>query len=873
MGNCHARFGAGENLEIISKGYLSLSFEMVAAAMESKRLGLCQKPLFVVPNHLTEQWASEFLRLYPSANILAATKKDFEPRNRKKFCGRIATGDYDAIIIGHSQFERIPVSQERQERLLQEQIAEIEEGLEELKASRAERFTIKSLERTKKGLETRLKKLQDTTRKDDVITFEQLGVDRLYVDEAHAFKNLFLYTKMRNVAGLSTTDAQKSSDMLLKCRYIDEMTDSKGVVFATGTPVSNSMTELYTMMRYLQHDTIRNKGLAHFDCWASTFGETTTAIELAPEGTGYRARTRFAKFFNLPELMNLFKEAADIKTSDQLNLPTPTPIYHNVVAQPTEIQQAMVQELSERAAKVHAGIVDASVDNMLKITSDGRKLGLDQRVINPNLPDDPMSKVNMCVDNIHRIWEEGQADKLTQLVFCDLSTPKNAAPSKRAAKASAGNLDSPEVHALEMLAEKDGGDDEKGFTVYDDIREKLVARGIPREQIAFIHEANTEARKKELFSKVRSGQVRVLMGSTFKMGAGMNVQDRLVALHDLDAPWRPGDLEQRSGRIIRQGNMNPEVHIYRYVTEATFDAYLWQTLENKQKFISQIMTSKSPVRSCDDIDETALSYAEIKALCAGDERIKEKMDLDVDVARLKLMKANHQSQQYRLEDNLLRFFPEQIEQNKGFIAGFEADMKTLAENPHPVDGFAGMTVRGDTLTDKENAGAALVDAFKEVKGLEPVQIGSYRGFQMSLTLEDFGREYYLTLKGQMTHRVPLGKDPRGNLTRIENVLNGMSERLTMVRDKLDSLYAQMETAKAELGKPFPQEEELRTKAARLAELNIELNIDDKTPLEQMAEEAPRAEIAKSAKPSVLQKLHSYSAQSQTEPKKSVEEVR
>lgn len=526
------------------------TFEMVAAAMESKRLGLCQKPLFVVPNHLTEQWASEFLRLYPSANILAATKKDFEPRNRKKFCGRIATGDYDAIIIGHSQFERIPVSQERQERLLQEQIAEIEEGLEELKASRAERFTIKSLERTKKGLETRLKKLQDTTRKDDVITFEQLGVDRLYVDEAHAFKNLFLYTKMRNVAGLSTTDAQKSSDMLLKCRYIDEMTDSKGVVFATGTPVSNSMTELYTMMRYLQHDTIRNKGLAHFDCWASTFGETTTAIELAPEGTGYRARTRFAKFFNLPELMNLFKEAADIKTADQLHLPTPTPIYHNVVAQPTEIQQAMVQELSERAAKVHAGIVDASVDNMLKITSDGRKLGLDQRVINPNLPDDPMSKVNMCVDNIHRIWEEGQADKLTQLVFCDLSTPKNAVPSKRAAKASAGNLDSPEVHALEMLAEKDGGDDEKGFTVYDDIREKLVARGIPREQIAFIHEANTEARKKELFSKVRSGQVRVLMGSTFKMGAGMNVQDRLVALHDLDAPWRPGDLERAPVKAI-----------------------------------------------------------------------------------------------------------------------------------------------------------------------------------------------------------------------------------------------------------------------------------------------------------------------------------
>ena len=849
------------------------TFEMVAAAMESKRLGLCQKPLFVVPNHLTEQWASEFLRLYPSANILAATKKDFEPRNRKKFCGRIATGDYDAIIIGHSQFERIPVSQERQERLLQEQIAEIEEGLEELKASRAERFTIKSLERTKKGLETRLSKLQDNTRKDDVITFEQLGVDRLYVDEAHSFKNLFLYTKMRNVAGLSTTDAQKSSDMLLKCRYIDELTDSRGVVFATGTPVSNSMTELYTMMRYLQHDTIRNKGLAHFDCWASTFGETTTAIELAPEGTGYRARTRFAKFFNLPELMTLFKEAADIKTADQLNLPTPKAIYHNEVAQPTEIQQAMVQELSERAAKVHAGTIDPSVDNMLRITSDGRKLGLDQRIINPNLPDEPTSKVNMCVDNIHRIWEKGQENKLTQLVFCDLSTPKGSA-AKKVAKAPAGNLDSPELRALEHLAEKDSTPEEADFTVYDDIREKLVARGIPREQIAFIHEANTEARKKELFSKVRSGQVRVLMGSTFKMGAGMNVQDRLIALHDLDAPWRPGDLEQRSGRIIRQGNMNPEVHIYRYVTEATFDAYLWQTLENKQKFISQIMTSKSPVRACDDIDETALSYAEIKALCAGDERIKEKMDLDVDVARLKLMKSNHQSQQYRLEDNLLRYFPEQIEQSKGFIAGFEADMKTLAEHPHPADGFAGMTVRGDVLTDKENAGAALVDAFKEVKGLDPVPVGSYRGFQMSLTLEDFGRDYVLTLKGQMTHRVTLGKDPRGNLTRIDNALSGMADRLATVQSKLESLYSQMETAKQELGKPFPQEDELRVKSARLAELNIALNIDDKTPLETMAEETPpRAEIAKSARPSVLKKLHSYERSNKAEPtKKHKEEV-
>ena len=619
------------------------TFEMVAAAMESKRLGLCHKSLFVVPNHLTEQWSGEFLRLYPSANILVATKKDFEPKNRKKFCARIATGEYDAVIIGHSQFEKIPVSMERQQRLLAEQIFEVEEGLRELKSQRAERFTIKSLERTKRGLEAKLKKLQDSSRKDDVVTFEQLGVDRLYVDEAHNYKNLFLYTKMRNVAGLSATDAQKSSDMLLKCRYIDEITDSRGVVFATGTPVSNSMTELYTMMRYLQHDAIRGKGLAHFDCWASTFGETQTAIELAPEGTGYRARTRFAKFFNLPELMTLFKEAADIKTSDQLNLPTPTPIYHNEVAQPTEIQKQMVQELSERAARVHAQLVDPGTDNMLKITSDGRKLGLDQRVINPDLPDDPNSKVNRCVDNIHRIWQDGQADRLTQLVFCDLSTPKTGATGAKAAKTAGGILDSPELNAVQRLIDKENPD-EPGFTVYDDIREKLVARGIPREQIAFIHEANTETRKKELFAKVRSGQVRVLMGSTFKMGAGMNVQDRLVALHDLDCPWRPGDLEQRSGRIIRQGNRNKEVHIYRYVTESTFDAYLWQTVENKQKFISQIMTSKSPVRSCEDVDETALSYAEIKALCAGDERIKEKMDLDVDVARLKLMKASHQSQ-------------------------------------------------------------------------------------------------------------------------------------------------------------------------------------------------------------------------------------
>ena len=829
------------------------TFEMVAAAMESKRLGLCHKSLFVVPNHLTEQWSGEFLRLYPSANILVATKKDFEPKNRKKFCARIATGEYDAVIIGHSQFEKIPVSMERQQRLLAEQIFEVEEGLRELKSQRAERFTIKSLERTKRGLEAKLKKLQDSSRKDDVVTFEQLGVDRLYVDEAHNYKNLFLYTKMRNVAGISATDAQKSSDMLLKCRYIDEITDSRGVVFATGTPVSNSMTELYTMMRYLQHDAIRGKGLAHFDCWASTFGETQTAIELAPEGTGYRARTRFAKFFNLPELMTLFKEAADIKTSDQLNLPTPTPIYHNEVAQPTEIQKQMVQELSERAARVHAQLVDPGTDNMLKITSDGRKLGLDQRIINPDLPDDPNSKVNRCVDNIHRIWQDGQADRLTQLVFCDLSTPKTGATGAKAAKTAGGNLDSPELNAVQRLIDKENPD-EPGFTVYDDIREKLVARGIPREQIAFIHEANTETRKKELFAKVRSGQVRVLMGSTFKMGAGMNVQDRLVALHDLDCPWRPGDLEQRSGRIIRQGNRNKEVHIYRYVTESTFDAYLWQTVENKQKFISQIMTSKSPVRSCEDVDETALSYAEIKALCAGDERIKEKMDLDVDVARLKLMKASHQSQQFRLEDNLLRHFPEQIRQNESFVEGFTADMQTLAGHPHPVDGFAGMEVKGDLLTDKDNAGAAILEAFKDAKGLEPVPIGSYRGFAMSLTVEDFGRDFVLTLKGKMNHRVTLGKDARGNLTRIDNALNAMPDRLQNVRNTLDALTAQMETAKAELGKPFPQEDELRTKSARLAELNAELNIDDRTPMEQMAEDAPAVHSAKAERPSVLAKL-------------------
>ena len=827
------------------------TFEMVAAVMESKRLGLCQKAMFVVPNHLTEQWASEFLRLYPSANILVTTKKDFETRNRKKFCARIATGDYDAVIIGHSQFEKIPISKERQEHLLQEQIYEIEDGIRELRAANAERFTIKSLERTKRGLELRLQKLQAADRKDDVVTFEQLGIDRLYVDEAHSYKNLFLYTKMRNVAGLSTSDAQKSSDMLLKCRYIDEITDGKGVVFATGTPVSNSMTELFTMMRYLQHDLLHQKGLAHFDCWASTFGETTTAIELAPEGTGYRARTRFAKFYNLPELMSMFKIAADIKTADQLHLPRPEAVYHTEVSQPTAIQKEMVQMLSERAAKVHSGTVDPSNDNMLKITSDGRKLGLDQRIINPDLPDDPSSKVNRCVDNIFRIWQDGQADKLTQLVFCDLSTPKIAA-AKRAEKPAGGALDNPELHALETQLASDGITSDAPFSVYDDIRSKLVALGIPREQIAYIHEANTEVRKKELFAKVRSGQVRVLMGSTFKMGAGMNVQDRLIALHDLDCPWRPGDLEQRGGRIIRQGNRNKEVHIYRYVTEGTFDAYLWQTIENKQRFISQIMTSKSPVRSCEDIDETALSYAEIKALCAGDERIKEKMDLDVDVARLRLMRASHQSQQYKLEDNLLRYFPEQIEAAKNAIAGLETDMQTVAAHPHPTDGFAGMEVKGDLLTDKDNAGAALLEAFKEVKDSEPVPVGSYRGFQTALTAEGFYMDCILTLKGQMSHRVELGKDARGNLTRIDNVLNAIPARLNSQKVYLENLYAQMEAAKTELGKPFPQEEELRVKSARLAELNAELNIDDKMPMERLAGDTEA--VAKSTRPSILQKL-------------------
>ena len=837
------------------------TFEMVGAAMEAKRLGLCQKSLFVVPNHLTEQWASEFLRLYPSANILVTTKKDFEKHNRKKFCARIATGDYDAIIMGHSQFEKIPISKERQERLLHEQIWEITEGIAEVEASGGERFTVKQLERTKKSLEARLEKLQAEGRKDDVVTFEQLGVDRLFVDEAHNYKNLFLYTKMRNVAGLSTTDAQKSSDMFAKCRYMDEITGSRGVIFATGTPVSNSMTELYTMQRYLQYDRLQELGMAHFDCWASRFGETVTALELAPEGTGYRARTRFSKFFNLPELMNLFKEVADIKTADQLHLPTPQVEYHNVVAQPTDIQKEMVKALSERASEVHRGSVDPSVDNMLKITSDGRKLGLDQRIINQILPDEPGTKVNQCVDNIMQIWRDGEADKLTQLVFCDISTPQ-AKPAKKVAKA----LDNPTLHALEDAVPLP--EPEPAFTVYEDIRQKLIAKGVPAEQIAFIHEANTEVRKKELFSKVRTGQVRVLLGSTAKMGAGTNVQDRLVALHDLDCPWRPGDLAQRKGRIERQGNQNETVHVFRYVTEGTFDAYLWQTVENKQKFISQIMTSKSPVRSCDDVDETALSFAEIKALCAGDPRIKERMDLDVEVAKLKLMKADHQSKQYRLEDQLLKYFPEEIEKHKGFIKGFESDLEVLAAHPHPEDGFAGMEIRGDLLTDKENAGAALLDACKEVKTSDPVQIGSYRGYAISVEFSAWKQEYTLLLKGQMTHRATLGTDPRGNLTRIDNALAQMPQRLEAAKAQLDNLYQQQAAAKEEVGKPFLYEEELRSKNARLVELDTLLNIDGK------GQAHTEAVVAKSTRTSVLDSLKRPATPRSTEKKpKQHEEVR
>ncbi len=822
------------------------TFEMVAAAMESKRLGLCSKPIFVVPNHLTEQWASEFLRLYPSADILVTTKKDFEPANRKKFCARIATGNYDAIIIGHSQFEKIPMSQARQERLLNEQITEITDGIAELMASNAERFTIKQLERTRKSLEARLAKLQASDRKDDVITFEQLGVDRLYVDEAHNYKNSFIYTKMRNVAGLSTTDAQKSADMLMKCRYTDELTGGRGIVFATGTPVSNSMTELFTMMRYLQNDTLKQKHLNHFDAWASTFGETTTAIELAPEGTGYRARTRFAKFFNLPELMNLFKEVADIKTADQLNLPTPKATYHNIVAQPSEIQKAMVQELSERASAVHTGLVDPSVDNMLKITSDGRKLGLDQRIINPDLPDEPGSKVNLCVDNIFQIWEDGKAERLTQVVFSDLSTPKARSSEGKVAAKSVVNA---EVHGIVEAIDKQSPD-ETPFTVYEDIRQKLVERGVPKEEIAFIHDADTEVRKKELFAKVRSGSVRVLIGSTSKMGAGTNVQEKLVALHDLDCPWRPGDLEQRKGRIVRQGNMNPEVHIYRYVTNATFDAYLWQTIENKQKFIGQIMTSKSPVRACEDIDEAALSYAEVKALCAGDPRIAEKMNLDVEVAKLKLLKANHQSRQYRMQDDIAKLYPAKIEAYGQYITGLGKDKVTAEEHPHPADGFAGIEVQGEFYTDKDKAGTAILEACKNLRDTAPVPIGTYRGFAMSLALTDFGRQYILTLKGEVSHKVELGKDIRGNLIRMDNALASIPKQIETATAQLAEVQKQFDTAKAEVDKPFPQENELKEKSARLVELNMALDMGNVGGTKDVPAPTEPAE-----KPSILARLH------------------
>ena len=782
----------GQNTLLAHEVGAGKTFEMAASAMEAKRLGLCQKSLFVVPNHLTEQWASDFLRLYPSAKILVARKKDFETKNRKKFCARIATGDYDAVIIGHSQFEKIPVSFERQERLLNEQIEEIEGAIAELKFMRGESFTIKQMEQTRKTLQTKLQKLLATERKDDVIDFEQLGVDRLFVDEAHYYKNLFLYTKMRNVAGLSTSEAQKSSDMFMKTQYMDEITGGRGTVFATGTPVSNSMTEMYTMMRYLQYGTLKAKELTHFDCWASTFGQTTTSIELAPEGTGYRARTRFAKFFNLPELMSIFKEVADVKTHDQMDLDVPDAEFETVLVKPSGLQKEMVQALSERAAAVHAGQVDPSVDNMLKITSDGRKIGLDQRLMNPMLPDDPGSKLNACVENVFRIWEDGKEGRLTQLLFCDMSTPK-----------------------------ADGS-----FNVYDDIKQKLIARGVPENEIAFIHNADSDAKKKDLFSKVRSGQVRVLLGSTQKMGAGTNVQDRLIAVHHLDVGWRPADMTQRNGRIIRYGNNNKKVQVYQYVTEGTFDAYLYQTLENKQRFISQIMTSKSPVRSCEDVDEQVLSYAEVKALCAGNPQIKEKMDLDIEVARLKVLKADHQSKQYRLEDQLIQYFPLQIEKQKGFIRGYEKDMETSKAHPVPEEGFCGMEIKGSSFSEKKDAGEVLLSVCKQHRGDQAEVIGTYRGFQMELSFDAFDRAYKVALKGQMTHSVTLGQDAFGNITRLDNAIAGIEKRLQGAKDHLGTLLHDQENAQAEVGKPFPQEEELRVKSVRLAELDTLLNMDE-----------------------------------------------
>ena len=804
------------------------SFEMAASAMELKRLGLCQKSLFVVPNHLTEQWASEFLRLYPNAKLLVTSKKDFEPGNRKKFCARIATGDYDAVIIGHSQFEKIPLSAERQERLIQEQMDEIEEAIEEAKAQVGEHFTVKQLEKLRKSLKQKLEKLQGADRKDDVVTFEQLGVDRLFVDESQAFKNLYLYTKMRNVAGLSTSEAQKSSDMFGKCRYLDEITGGRGVIFATGTPLSNSMTEMYTLMRYLQYNTLQQKGLTHFDAWASTFGETTTAIELAPEGTGYRARTRFAKFFNLPELMAMFKEAADIKTSDQLHLPVPDAKFETVVVKPSEIQQDMVQALSERAAEVHSGSVDPSVDNMLKITSDGRKIGLDQRLMNSALPDDPSSKLNACVNNVLRIWNDTKEQKLTQLIFCDMSTPKG-----------------------------DGS-----FNVYDDIRSKLLTAGVPEQEIEFIHNADTENKKAELFSKVRSGQVRVLLGSTAKMGAGTNVQTLLVAVHHLDVGWRPSDMTQRNGRIIRQGNQNKQVYVYNYVTESTFDAYLYQTLENKQKFISQIMTSKSPMRSCDDIDEQALSYAEIKALCAGDPRIREKMDLDVQVAKLKVLRGDFQNQKYRLEDKLLKTFPEEIQKQKTRIAALQQDSQIAAAHPQDKENFCGMTIKGMVYDDKKAAGERLLLARQEMPNADMMLLGTYRGFELNIRFDSFKNEHQAVLRAELSYPVSLGDDARGNITRLDNAIDNFADRIADAENALQNLEQQKQAAEVEVAKPFAQEEELAEKSARLAELNALLNIDrDRSSSQDAPEETEETETP-ATRPSVLAALGEKTNQSE-----------
>ena len=784
------------------------TFEMVAAAMESKRLGLCNKSLFVVPNHLTEQWAAEFLQLYPAANILVATKKDFETKNRKKFCGRIATGDYDAVIIGHSQFEKIPMSIERQRAILEQQLEELTDGIADLKRNRGENFSIKQLEKSRKAVKQKLEKLNDQSRKDDVVTFEELGVDRLFIDESHYYKNLYLYTKMRNVGGIAQTEAQKSSDLFMKCRYLDELTGGRGTVFATGTPISNSMVELYTIQRYLQYNTLVKNNLQHFDAWASTFGETVTAVELTPEGTGYRAKTRFAKFYNLPELMAMFKEVADIKTADMLDLPVPQAHYHNIAVKPSEMQKEMVASLAERAEKVRGGAVDSSVDNMLKITNDGRKLALYQRMLNDMLPDFEDSKINACVDNIYRIWTETADKKSAQLVFCDLSTPKN-----------------------------DGT-----FSVYDDIRKKLIERGIPDSEVKFIHEADTDIKKKELFQKTRKGEVRVLLGSTQKMGAGTNVQDRLIALHDVDCPWRPSDLEQRSGRIIRQGNSNPDVDIFRYVTEQTFDAYLYQLVEGKQKFASQIMTSKSPVRSAEDIDETALSYAEIKMLATGNPYIKEKMDLDIQVQKLKLLKSNFLSEKYRLEDKIIKYYPQQITSLQNKIEGLKQDVETAKRNPKPTDDhFVGMEVKGVFYSEKAEAGKAIIEACKLMSSPEPIYLGKYRGFDMELSFDTLERTYMIKIKGSTSRNVFLGEDSYGNITRIDNGVEKFSEALSFAENELANTKAQFETAKTEVEKPFAQDEELKTKLARLDELNILLNMD-KTENEIVGGEPDESEV-------------------------------